>query len=460
MGLSLKEKVQKLPKAEKEEWLAKLAPEVLQELRKSPWWFIGRPEQQEPEGDWFIWLILSGRGWGKTRTGAEWLARKVLDNPKTKDGVATQWAIFAPTFKDAKSICVEGPSGLLKALQHNGLENEKDFIYNKSSHKIDFANGARIHTFGADSPDSGRGLNLSGAWLDEIASWQYPYESWTEGLAPALRIGERPRVVVTTTPKPLRLIREWVSRTDGSIHLTRGSTFDNAKNLSGNALKELRSRYEGTRTGRQELYGEILEQAEGALWTRNWIEDARKSKDEVPRFTRVIVGIDPAVTSSETSDETGIITCALGVDKEFYVLADDTLRATPNEWGKRALQAYTRWGADRIVAEVNNGGDMVAMVINQIDRGAAVKKVHATRNKTTRAEPISALYEQGRVHHVGGFPQLEDQMVLWTPDSKKSPDRLDALVWALTELSGNYQNLVGTVPLSLTQINDWSIPNM
>jgi len=456
----LKEQVQQLPEAKRQEWLTNLTPAILTELRKSPWWFIGRPEQQEPEGDWFIWLILSGRGWGKTRTGAEWLARKVIDNPKTKDNVATQWAIFAPTFKDAKSICVEGPSGLLKALQHNGLQNEVDFIYNKSSHKIDFASGARIHTFGADSPDSGRGLNLSGAWLDEIASWQYPYESWTEGLAPALRIGERPRVVVTTTPKPLRLIREWVSRTDGSIHLTRGSTFDNAKNLSGNALKELRSRYEGTRTGRQELYGEILEQAEGALWTRNWIEDARISKDEIPRFTRVIVGIDPAVTNSETSDETGIITCALGVDKEFYVLADDTLRATPNEWGKRALQAYTRWGADRIVAEVNNGGDMVAMVIHQIDRGAAVKKVHATRNKSTRAEPISALYEQGKVHHVGGFPQLEDQMVLWTPDSRKSPDRLDALVWALTELSGNYQNLVGTVPLSLKQMNDWSIPNM
>ena len=275
-----------------------------------------------------------------------------------------------------------------------------------------------------------------------------------------MRIGDRPRVVVTTTPKPLRLIREWVSRTDGSIYITRGSTFDNAKNLSGNALNELRSRYEGTRTGRQELYGEILEQAEGALWTRNWIEDSRISKDEIPRFTRVVVGIDPAVTSGETSDETGIITCALGVDKEFYVLADDTLRATPHEWGKRALQAYSRWGADRIVAEVNNGGDMVAMVIHQVDRSAAVKKVHATRNKSTRAEPISALYEQGKVHHVGGFPQLEDQMVLWTPDARKSPDRLDALVWALTELSGNYQMLTGTVPLSLTQMNDWSIPNM
>lgn len=433
---------------------------MIEELNRKPWWFISRPEQQEPEGNWFIWLILSGRGWGKTRTGSEWLAQQVIQNPKTKDGVPTQWAIVAPTFGDAKNICVEGPSGFLKALQHQGLENEKDFIYNKSSHKIDFLDGARVHTFGADSPDSGRGLNLSGAWLDEIASWQYPYESWTEGLAPALRIGDRPRVVVTTTPKPIKLIREWVSRTDDTIHVTRGSTFDNAKNLSSTALTELRNRYEGTRTGRQELYGEILEQAEGALWIRNWIEDTRITKENVPQLTRIVVAIDPAVTSGENSDETGIITCGIGIDKHYYVLADDTLRDTPNEWGKRAVQAYTRWNADRIVAEVNNGGDMVVGVIQQVDRSAPVKKVHATRNKTTRAEPISALYEQGKVHHVGGFPQLEDQMVLWTPDVKKSPDRLDALVWALTELTGNYQSISGTLPLSLTQVNDWSIPRM
>jgi len=433
---------------------------LIEQLSRQPWWFIGRPEQQEPKGDWVIWLILSGRGWGKTRTGSEWLAEQVVNYPKTKDGAATQWAIVAPTFSDAKNICVEGPSGFLKALEHRGLKNDKDYIYNKSSHKIDFIDGARVHTFGADGPDAGRGLNLSGAWLDEIASWQYPYESWTEGLAPALRIGERPRVVVTTTPKPIRLIREWVSRADESIYITRGSTFDNEKNLSKTALNELRSRYEGTRTGRQELYGEILTQAEGALWIRNWIEDTRISIDNLPKLTRIVVGVDPAVTSSETSDETGIVTCGIGIDKHFYVLADDTLRATPNEWGKRALQAYTKWKADRIVAEVNNGGDMVVMVIQQVDRSAAVKKVHATRNKSIRAEPISALYEQGKVHHVGGFPQLEDQMVLWTPDARKSPDRLDALVWALTELSGNYQTLSGTVPLSLTQLNNWSIPNM
>jgi phage terminase large subunit-like protein len=460
MSLSIREQIQLKPKAEQQEWINSQHPDLIQQLSQQPWWFIGRPEQQEPEGNWVIWLILSGRGWGKTRTGSEWLAEQVIKNPKTKDGASTQWAIVAPTFGDAKNVCVEGPSGFLKALEHRGLQNERDYIYNKSSHKIDFHSGARVHTFGADSPDSGRGLNLSGAWLDEIASWQYPYESWTEGLAPALRIGDRPRVVATTTPKPIKLIREWVSRTDDSIHITRGSTFDNARNLSSTALGELRNRYEGTRTGRQELYGEILEQSEGALWVRNWIEDTRISVDNLPRLTRIVVGIDPAVTSGEKSDETGIVTCGLGEDKHFYVLADDTLKATPNEWGKKALQAYTKWKADRIVAEVNNGGDMVVTVLQQVDRSAPVKKVHATRNKKTRAEPISALYEQGKVHHVGGFPQLEDQMVLWTPDTRQSPDRLDALVWALTELSGNYQTLTGTLPLSLTQVNDWSIPRL
>ena len=403
-------------------------------MHRKPWWFIGRPEQQEPEGGWNVWLILSGRGWGKTRTGGEWLAKQVLDNPKAPDGSPTQWAIVAPTFSDAKNICVEGPSGFLKALEHRGLLNDKDFIYNKSSHKIVFADGQRVHTFGADSPDAGRGLNLSGAWLDELAMWQYPYETWTEGLAPALRIGDRPRVVVTTTPKPIKLLRDWVGRVDGSVHVTRGSTFDNSKNLSETALIELRARYEGTRTGRQELYGELLDAAEGALWNRNWIEDTRIRLDELPPLYRIVVAIDPAVTSGEDSDETGIVTAGASTDGHFYILSDDTLRATPNEWGKAAVNAYRHWKADRIVAETNNGGDMVIMVLQQVERNIPVTKVHATRGKRLRAEPISALYEQYRVHHVGAFPELEDQMVMWTPDSSDSPDRLDALVWALSEL--------------------------
>jgi phage terminase large subunit-like protein len=434
MSLSIREQVQKKPKAERQKWIDSLPEPIVLDLKRRPWWYIGRPEQQEPEGDWLIWLILSGRGWGKTRTGGEWLVNQIINNPASIDGTATQWAIIAPRFADTKNVCVEGPSGFLKALEHRGLVNNEDFIYNKSSYKVLFKTGQVVHMFGADSADAGRGLNLSGAWLDELAMWPYPYETWTEGLAPALRIGVRPRVVVTTTPKPIKLLRDWTTRTDGSVYVTRGSTFDNSKNLSETALAELKARYEGTRTGRQELYGELLDQAEGALWVRNWIEDTRVTSDKVPPLYRIVVAIDPAVTSGEDSDLTGIVTAGIANNGHFYVLADDTLRATPNEWGKTAIEAFRKWKADRIVAETNNGGDMVVMVLQQVDRNAPVTKVHATRGKRMRAEPISALYEQQRVHHVGAFPELEDQMVMWTPESSESPDRLDALVWALTEL--------------------------
>jgi phage terminase large subunit-like protein len=449
MSSSIRETIQSLSKTERQKWIQTLPEDVVVDLSRKPWWFIGRPEQQEPEGDWNVWLILSGRGWGKTRTGGEWLARKILETPKAPDGSPTQWAIIAPRFADTKNVCVEGPSGFLKALNHRGLISDKDYIYNKSSYKIIFKDGQVVHMFGADSPDAGRGLNLSGAWLDELAMWPYPYETWTEGLAPALRIGDRPRVVVTTTPKPIRLLRDWTTRSDGSVYVTRGSTFDNAKNLSETALIELRSRYEGTRTGRQELYGELLDAAEGALWSRDWIEDSRITIDKLPPLYRIVVAIDPAVTSGENSDETGIVTAGATADGQFYVLADDTLRATPNEWGKRAIEAFRKWKADRIVAEVNNGGDMVIMVLQQVDRNAPVTKVHATRGKRVRAEPISALYEQQRVHHVGAFPQLEDQMVMWTPESDDSPDRLDALVWALTELKDGSVSQAGLAGMAI-----------
>ena len=433
----------------REAWLAQQPTDALYKLHRKPWWFIGRPEQQPPEGDWSIWLILAGRGWGKTRTGAEFIVNNVIEQPNAPDGTPTQWAVVAPTFKDVRNVCVEGPSGILKVLQRLGYENEVDYHYNKSSWQLVFKNQQKIHMFGADSPDAGRGLNLAGAWLDEVAIWQYAYETWTEGLAPALRIGDKPRVVVTTTPKPIKLLRDWTTRTDGSVHVTRGSTFDNAQNLSEAALTELRNRYHGTRTGRQELYGELLEQAEGALWQRYWIEETRVTPDKVPPLYRIVVAIDPAVTSGEDSDETGIITAGASSDGHYYILADNTMRGTPNEWGKAAVEAFRKWKADRIVAETNNGGDMVIMVLQQVDKNAPVTKVHATRGKQVRAEPISALYEQYRVHHVGAFPQLEDQMVMWTPESNESPDRLDALVWALTELKDGGVSLTGLASLSI-----------
>lgn len=440
MALSAYERLSTLPKGKREEWIKSLAPEVANELTAKPWWFIGRPEQQTPEGDWHIWLILSGRGWGKTRTGGEWLANEVVTQPTAGD-VPTQWAIIAPRFSDTKNVCVEGPSGFLKALQHRGLEPDKDYVYNKSSYKIIFKSGQVVHMFGADSPNAGRGLNLSGAWLDELAMWPYPYETWTEGLAPALRIGDRPRVVVTTTPKPIKLIKEWAARTDGSVYLTRGSTFDNANNLSPAALTELQARYAGTRIGKQELYGEILENVEGALWWQSNIDKYRLA-EEPRNLQRVVVAIDPAVTAHEDSDETGIVVAGKNGQGEAYVLADYTLRASPLEWAKRAVEAYHAHQADAIVVEVNNGGDMIPTVIRQVDPSVKIKQVRATRGKQLRAEPIAAFYEQGRVHHIGVFNALETQMTSWTPEDPKSPDRLDALVWACTDLLGN-TNLTG-----------------
>lgn len=459
MGQSIRERIQTLPKSQQQKWVDTLPESLVVDLAKRPWWYIGRPEQQEPEGDWNVWLILSGRGWGKTRTGGEWLAKQIIENPTAPDGTPTQWAIVAPTFGDAKNICVEGPSGLLRALTNRGLEPDVDYVYNKSSHKIVFKDGQRLHTFGADSPDAGRGLNLAGAWLDELAMWQYPYETWTEGLAPALRIGLRPRVVVTTTPKPIRLLREWTKREDGSVHITRGSTFDNSANLSGTALTELRARYEGTRTGRQELYGELLDEVEGALWNLRNIEATRIKFEDLPPLIRIVTAIDPAVTSGEDSDETGIVTVGVTANQHFYVLADDTLKSSPDQWARKAVESYKYWKADRIIAEGNNGGDMVEAVIRTVEPMIAYRKVTASRGKRLRAEPIAALYEQFRVHHVGEFRKLEDQMCEWTPDTNDySPDRLDALVWALTELSENSFSMIALAGMSI-MCNACSMPS-
>ena len=384
------------------------------------WEEVARSNQLPPDGDWFIWLILSGRGWGKTRTGAEWLANEAITYPKTR------WAIVARTFADARDTCAEGESGIVNVLyRYQMLEN-----WNRSMGEVMLKNGSRIKLFSAEEPDRLRGPQHHGAWCDELAAWEDP-DAWDQ-LQFGLRLGTHPRSVVTTTPRPVPLLKSLISRETTII--TRGNTFENAKNLAPAALMELQARYAGTRLGRQELEGELLEDMEGALWTRGWIEKTRITTDKLPPLYRIVVAIDPAVTSGEDSDETGIVAAGASTDGNFYVLEDATLKATPDAWGKRAVQAYKDWKADRIVAEVNNGGDMVIMVIQQVDRNAPVTKVHATRGKRMRAEPISALYEQGRVHHVGTFPKLEDQMVSWTPESNDSPDRLDALVWALTEL--------------------------
>lgn len=384
------------------------------------WLEDARENQIPPEGDWLTWLIMSGRGWGKTRTGAEWIAHHAITQDRTR------WAVVAPTFADARDTCAEGESGLINILnRYKALAN-----WNRSIGEILLTNGSRIKLFSAEEPDRLRGPQHHGAWCDELAAWIRP-EAYDQ-LQFGLRLGERPQTVITTTPKPVPLLKNLLKR-DNAI-ITRGSTYENRANLASTALAELEARYGNTRLGRQELQGELLEDMEGALWTRAWIEDKRLETKDMPPLYRIVVAIDPAVTSNEDSDETGIVVAGATSEGHFYVLEDATLKATPDGWGRRAVQAFNDWSADKIIAETNNGGDMIIATIQQVDRLVPVKKVVASRGKQLRAEPISALYEQGRVHHVGMFSKLEDQMVTWTPESKQSPDRLDALVWALTEL--------------------------
>ena len=396
------------------------ADEAVKQLAFSDYRTKARPQQLPPEGDWRIWLILAGRGFGKTWTGSKWLLEKALQQPET------EWAVVAPTFGDVRRICVEGPSGIIKSAQPGQIK-----FYNKSNGQITLANGSVIHMISADEPDRARGLNLAGAWCDEFAAWRYE-ETWTEGLVPALRIGN-PQVVITTTPRPTRLIRELIKRDDGSVSLTRGSTFDNAANLSQAALAELRARYEGTRIGRQELYGEVLTDIAGALWTWDSIDSARWH--QAPELSRIVVAVDPAVTSGEDSDETGIIVVGKGMaDGRGYVLADRSCRDTPFGWAKRVVQTYHEFNADRVVAEKNQGGDFIEQTLRSVDATLPFKGVIARQGKRLRAEPVAALYEQGRISHVGNLDELENQMTEWVPDSGSSPDRIDALVHGLVEL--------------------------
>lgn len=386
---------------------------------RPPWPRLARPEQQEPDGDWSTWLILAGRGFGKTFAGAGWLAHQAMNR-------RGDYAAIAPTFRDLRDVCVEGPSGLLTMLG--------TCDWNRSLGELRLPNGSRIFAVSAEEPDRLRGRNLSGAWCDELAAFPNPERLWAEALMPALRIGERPRVVVTTTPRAGKLLKDLTTRDDGTVTVTRGSTFDNATNLSRAALSELVTRYGGTRMGRQELDGELLEDMEGALWTASLL-DATRVHTVPSDLVRVVVGVDPAVTSGERADETGIVVAARGADGHVYVLADYSGKYSPDGWAQRVGYAYERHQADAVVVETNQGGDLVVRVLRSGRSQLPVKPVHASRGKRTRAEPISALWEQGRAHVVGSLPDLEEQLVSWAPGVGASPDRLDAMVWAATDLA-------------------------
>jgi phage terminase large subunit-like protein len=376
-----------------------------------------RPKQRPPDGDWRIWLVMAGRGFGKTRTGAEWVTAQV-DRFRFVN-------IIGPTADDARDAMIEGESGILPVAERHGKRPR----YYPSKRRLEWPNGAVTLVFTADEPDRLRGKQHMRLWGDEIASWRYP-DAWDQAMF-GLRIGPDPRALATTTPKPVKLIRLLLGQVEtGRVVVVRGSSHENRENLADDYFAGVVAPYEGTRLGRQEIGGEYLDDVPGALWRRGMF-DARRP---APDLTRVVVGVDPAATSAEGSDETGIVVAGLGVDGRGYVLADRSCRLSPDGWARRCQAAYAELGADRIVAETNNGGDMVLHTLHTVDRNLPVKKVTASRGKVTRAEPVAALYEQGKVTHVAPFDDLEDQLVSWTPDSGASPDRLDALVWALSDL--------------------------
>lgn len=390
------------------------------------WLSTARPTQLTPQGDWNIWLILAGRGWGKTRTGAADAMLYALRNPEV------QVAVITPTFGDIRRVAFGGVSGILKTLPQGCMLEGRGQGYNSSASEIRLFNGSKIFGFSATEPDRLRGPQFHRAWCDELAAWRYP-ETFDQ-LMFALRLGDNPQCVITTTPRPTPLIRKLLDRDD--VRVTTGSTFENEANLAESTLAMLKEKYEGTTLGRQELYAEVLDNLEGALWNNKMIDEARLPKDSQIEFTKIVVALDPAVTANDDSDETGIVVVGKDQQNKYYLLDDKSGKYSPDEWGRLSVELYYTWEANLIVAEVNNGGDLVERLIRSIDTSCRYRSVHASRGKMLRAEPISALYEQGKVHHLGVFPELENQMCTYTGDRPKpSPDRLDALVWGLTEIS-------------------------
>ena len=389
---------------------------------KYDWSLHARDSQLPPPGDWDTWLILAGRGFGKTRTGAEWVRTQV------ESGAAKRIALVGRTDDDARATMIHGESGIIEVSPPWNKPT-----YEPSKRKLTWPDGAFALTYFSHEPDQLRGPQFDAAWCDELASWQYPDQAW-DNLSFALRLGRQPRAVVTTTPRHIELVRG-LPNTPG-VQVTRGTTFDNKDNLPPSFFNQLLERYDGTSIGRQEIYAEIIEEDEDALWKREWIENARLSA--YPPVARIVVAIDPAMSTKPNSSETGIV--VVGADmhrKEAYVLADESGKLSPNAWALRAAHLFDKFNATRIIAEDNVGGDMVKSTLkNAVDRTLPYKGIKARRGKYIRAEPVAALYEQGRVHHIGRFPQLEDQMCTWTPDlgPSNSPDRADALVHAITEL--------------------------
>lgn len=453
MSASPKMILAELPRDAQDAWLRALAeddPISFAEIERNEWWWTARPEQQPPEGNWFVWMMLTGRGFGKTRAGAEWLVDQALRFPRDRAGNPTNWLVVGETLADTRAFCIEGPSGILAVLRRRGVR----YHYTKAPKPLITLldeGGQIIYFEGVDNEDTGRGYNLAGAWLDELGKWRYTHSVWLEGIMPSLRAdipGGRPRCVVTTTPKPIKLLKSWVRRWRAGDHsfirITTGSTYENAANLSPDQMLEFRKEYEGTTVGRQELHGELLEDVEGALWTHALIERFRHLVNRdgpLPEMVMKVVGLDPSGTG--TGDEMGLVAVGRSILDEDYVLADWSRRMAGRPAARRAWELFAEVEADLLVYEDNLGKEWLTQVLYDAYRemqeegtfppggDPPMEAVTAMKGKRLRARPVSMRYEQGRWHHVGEFPELEDQMSTWVPDEDTdSPDRVDALVHA------------------------------
>lgn len=387
-----------------------------------------RSEQLPPSGGWRTWAFIGGRGAGKTRAGAEWVRGLALGISPFSDAPLGRIALVGETMADVREVMIEGVSGLLAA--HPYAERPQ---YHKSRQVLEWANGVLAQGFSADDPDSLRGPQFHAAWCDELAKWRYGAAAYAM-LQFSLRLGARPRALITTTPRPIKLLKDILE--DQETAITRATSFANAANLSRGFIAAIEKVYGGTRLGRQELMGEMIEEREDGLFARHLIEAKRVAKPA--ELSRIVIAIDPPVTSHKHSDACGIIAAGEGADGQFYVLKDASVKArSPTGWARAAINLYHALEADKLIAEVNQGGEMVRTVLNGVDASVPVAMVRASRGKYLRAEPVAALYEQGRISHVGALTALEDEMADFGPEglsSGKSPDRLDALVWAITAL--------------------------
>ena len=425
-----------MPRHRRQETLNGLSSKQLK-FYATHWPFWARPDQLPPSGEWLIWLLLGGRGSGKTRAGAEWIRSRVEGPTPLQKGRSRHVALVGETLLAVREVMIEGPSGLRRIAPP---ETRPEYI--ASRHLLVWPNGASAHVFSAERPDSLRGPQFDIAWSDELTKWRHVRQCW-DMLQFGLRLGSQPQQVVTTTPRPIELLKQIMA--NPRSYVTRSSTYANKAHLAPGFVEELRRVYEGTRLGRQEIDAEIIEDVVGALWTADMIDAARV--DKAPPLSRIVVAVDPPATSGPKADACGI--CIAGCTavpddgatpyRHGYILADATVQGwSPARWGQRVVELYRHYNADRVVAEINQGGDMVRQIVLQQGPEIAYRGVRATRGKMARAEPVAALYERGLVHHVGVHDKLEKQLCEYngqfSSQSEKSPDRLDALVWALTDL--------------------------